>query len=68
MNKGRIPGALLALIVMLAAQKDWLGLRTAENRCRYYRKAGARSRGDNVGGHSPGTMQRRRRSVLRRKG
>jgi len=68
MSKGRIPGALLALIVMLAAQKDWPGLRAAENRCRYYRKAGARSRGDNVGGHSPGTTQRRRRMAQRRKG
>lgn len=66
MDKGRIPAALLALIVAVSVQTEWRGLRQRERY--FFRKAGARSKGDNVGGHSPGTQQRRRRMARRRKG
>ena len=65
MGRLRVSASLLA--VFLAVALGPLTMRPQKS-LRFYRKAGARSKGDNVGGHSPGTKQRRRRMARRRKG
>ena len=65
MGRLRVSASLLAVLLAVALGPLTM---TREKGQRCYRKAGARSKGDNVGAHSPGTQQRRRRMARRRKG